>query len=292
MREKIHVRRRLVFAILALTVGSMEKASAQDGEAPNFVVCADPGNLPYSNQAGEGFENKIAQLLAADLGKNLQYFWFAEHKNFLRRTLSAGLCDVVISVPSALTMVTTTRPYFTSTYVAVMRADDSRGFSSFDDAWLKDARIGLQLVGNEGVTTPPAVAISRRGFNEHITPFPMWAEDNSANPQGQIIEAVADGRIDIAFVWGPFAGYFGRKFGDRLAIKPILQDSQSPDLMFAYPMAIGVRKDAAVLRDKLQSALDRNQEKIAVILNDAGIPTIDQSSVPGSSGPEIKPSVQ
>lgn len=264
----------------------MTQAMAQDGAHSSFIICADPTNLPYSNQAGEGFENRIAQVLAADLQKDLQYFWFAEHRNFLRRTLSAGACDVVVSVPVALSGLATTRSYFTSTYVAVMRADDKRRFSSFDDAWLEDARIGLQLVGAEGVTTPPAIAIAKRGFNEHITAFPMWAEDGGANPQGQIIDAVADGRIDIAFVWGPFAGYFAKKYEPRLVVEPIMSDPQSPELVFVFPMALGVRKDETVLRARLQEALDRNSEKIGAILRDAGVPTIAENRGSGEARPE------
>lgn len=249
-------------------------AGAASTAPPALVVCADPANLPYSNRAQDGFENKIAALLAEDLHAELRYFWFAEHKTFVRRTLNDGACDAVISVPVGLPIVSTTDAYFTSTYVAVTRASDPRHFVSFDDPWLRDARIGVQLVGNEGATTPPVVALSGRGITAHITAFEMWSGDEQANPQGRIIDAVADGRIDIALVWGPFAGYFAKTHGAALRIEPIVGDPQNPDIAFVFPMAVGVRKTDAALRDTLQTALDRHPAAIATILRDYGIPTV------------------
>ena len=236
-------------------------------------VCADPSNLPYSNDKQEGFENKIARLIADDFHVELRYFWFAEHKTFLRRTLLDGLCDVVLSVPSGLQPLATTKPYFASTYVAVTRANDARRFMSFDDPWLKDALIGLQLVGKEGATTPPVFALSKRGLNQHITPFPMWSDGSDPTPQGKIVDAVAAGTIDVAFVWGPFAGYFAKAHRTELRLDP-LSDSTQPDLSFVFAMAAGVRKTDTALRDRLQGALDRHAAEIADNLKDFAIPTV------------------
>lgn len=250
---------------------------------PALSVCADPANLPYSNDKQEGFENKIAKLLADDMHAELRYFWFAQHKSFFRRTLLDGLCDVVISVPRGFSMVAETRPFFASTYVAVTRANDSRHFTSFDDPWLHDARIGLQLVGKEGATTPPAVALSGRGINQHITGFEMWSGPDNPNPQGKIVDAVADGSIDVALVWGPFAGYFAKAHGDALRIEPILSDPQAPELTFVFPMAMGVRKADTALRDRLQVAIDRHATEIAAILRDYGIPIVTVPAPPAAS---------
>jgi mxaJ protein len=273
-------------ALPALTAAAvalcLSQAAAEEANAPAanpaFVVCADPANPPYSNKAGEGFENKIAALIAADMRVELSYFWFVAHKSFLRRTLLDGLCDAVISLPLGLPSVETTRPYFTSSFVAVTRANDARRFTSFDDSWLREARIGLPLVGHEGATTPPALSLSARGINEHITPFPMWSEEGDADPQGKIIQAVADGSIDVAFVWGPFAGHFAKPFGEALRVAPIVGDPKNPELAFAFPMAIGVRKSNADFRDRLQEALDRHGPEIEAILHDAGVPMIAAAS--------------
>jgi quinoprotein dehydrogenase-associated probable ABC transporter substrate-binding protein len=243
-------------------------------------VCADPANLPYSNEKREGFENRIAALVADDMQAKLRYFWFAEHRSFFRRTLLDEVCDVVIAAPVGLKGVTATKPYFASVYVAVTRADDKRHFTSFDDPWLREARIGLQLVGKEGATTPPAVALAHRGINQRIVPFEMWADQGDPAPQGRIIDAVADGNIDVALVWGPFAGYFAKAHGAALRIEPIAGDPEQPEVQFAFPMAMVVRKADTALRDRLQAALDRHPAEIAAILKDYDIPTAPAKVTP------------
>jgi len=272
-------------AFLTHAAAADTAATATPGDKPVLAVCADPANLPYSNDKQEGFENKVAAVLANDMHAELRYFWFAEHRSFFRRTLLDGLCDVVISVPDKLSIVGTTKPYFTSTYVAVTRVKDNRHFKSFDDPWLRDARIGLQLVGNDGATTPPAMSLSRRNINQHITGFQMWGAPGDANPQGKIIDAVADGSIDVALVWGPFAGYFAKAHGSELQIEPITADPQVPELTFAFPMALGVRKADTALREKLQVALDRHQPEIEAILRDYGIPQVPQAAPVQASAP-------
>lgn len=268
-----------VAALLAnasATAGEAALAQAPQGDVSRkaLIVCADPSNLPYSNKAREGFENRIADVLAADLKIDVDYFWFSGHRSFMRRTLLDRVCDVVISAPQGLPGVVTTRPFFTSSYTAVMRAGDARRFTSFDDPWLKEAKIGLQLVGNEGATTPPALALARRGANEHITGFAMWADDSDPTPQGRIVDAVANGEIDIAFVWGPFAGFFAKKHGAALRLDPITSDPGRPEVSFVFPMAVAVRKAETAFRDRLQEALDRHAPEIAAILSEAGVPLV------------------
>lgn len=266
----------LLGALVALAGAATANAAGRSVEAdigPTLIACADPNDMPFSNAAREGFENRIAELIAADLGVKSDSFWLAGHRTFLRRTLLDGMCDAVISFPPGVSpAVVTTRPYFASSFVTVTRADDSRRFNSFDDPWLKDARIGLQLVGAEGATTPPAIALADRGLSAHIVGFRMWAEDGVADPQGRIVDAVADGTIDVAFVWGPFGAWFARRHGEALRVTPVLSDPKRPDLQFVFPMAIAVRKSDAAFRDRLQVALDRRSDAIAAILRDAGVP--------------------
>ncbi len=258
-------------ALLAAGCGSAAAAPPADPGHPVLSVCADPNNLPYSNQKQEGFENRIASLLAADAGAELRYTWNEQRKTFFRRTLLAHACDVVISVPTALPIVATTRPYFTSTYVAVTRRAGTLHFTSFDDPALQTAHIGVQLLGVEGTNTPPAMSLGARGVNHHIVGFPMWAEGET-NPQGKIVDAVQTGAIDVAFVWGPFGGYFAKPYGASLAVTPVAGDPKDPASKFTFAMSIGVRKDDIALRDRLQSALDRHQTEIAAILRDYAIP--------------------
>lgn len=269
-------RCRRATAILLLANASPAFAELAEDRPPRkaLIVCADPSNLPYSNKAREGFENKLADVLAADLQVGVDYFWFVGHKSFMRRTLLDGVCDVVISAPSGLPGTVTTRPYFTSSYFALTRANDPRRFLSFDDPWLKEAKIGLQLVGNEGATTPPALSLAMRGANEHITGFPMWADESDPSPQGRIVDAVAEGAVDIAFVWGPFAGHFAKKYGVALRLDPIMSDPARPELTFVFPMAVAVRKSETAFRDRIQEALDRHAPEISEILRNAGVPLV------------------
>jgi quinoprotein dehydrogenase-associated probable ABC transporter substrate-binding protein len=284
----------------ALTVAiAAAAATAARAEMPDagatLAVCADPGNLPYSSSKLDGFENRIAELLAADMHRTLRYTWAPERRNFFNRTLLAHACDVVISVPASLPQsmpaIAVTRPWFTSTYVAVTRADDDRHFTGFDDAWLKSARIGLQLITGGDVNPPPAMSLSRRGITNNITGFSPWDIEETA-PQEKIVDAVANGSIDVALVWGPFGGYFAKPFGDRLKIESITNDPAIPGLTFSYPMAAAVRSADTALKDALQAALDRNAPKIAAILKDYHIPVVEQSAAAAATGPRYATQMQ
>jgi mxaJ protein len=175
-------------------------------------------------------------------------------------------------------MLATTRPYFTSTYVVVMRADAKHQFTSFDDAWLGQAKIGLQLVGAEGASTPPAASLAKRGDTGHISFFPMWAAPGVDSPQGRIVDAVADGTIDAAFVWGPFGGYFAKPHGAALRLVPVTADAKLPEQSFTFAMAMGARKDDMQLRDRLQSAIDRHTAEISAILLAYGVPVVTENT--------------
>jgi mxaJ protein len=142
------------FLSISLALGVLCSVSLA-AEVRDFRVCADPNNLPYSDAKGAGFENKIAQVVAADLGADLSYFWFAQRRGFVRNTLNANVCDVVIGIPADMHMLCTTKPYYRSGYVFVQRGDHPL-ITSFDDPNLKRLKIGVQLIGNDGVNTPPA----------------------------------------------------------------------------------------------------------------------------------------
>ncbi len=287
-----YLARRLLAATAAAAViaaGPVARAETEKSGA-TLAVCADPGNLPYSSTKLDGFENRIAALLAADMHRALRYAWAPQRRNFFSRTLLAGACDVVISVPASLPMslppIATTRPWFTSTYVAVTRAADNRHFVGFDDAWLKSARIGLQLIGGGDVNTPPAMALSRRGITNNITGFSPWDSRQDA-PQARIVDAVADKSIDVALVWGPFGGYFAKRYGKALKIEMVTQDTASPGMAFTFPMAAAVRSGDTALKDALQAAFDRNATKIAAILKDDDIPIVEPSPAAAATGAQF-----
>jgi quinoprotein dehydrogenase-associated probable ABC transporter substrate-binding protein len=247
-------------------------ASAADSAPRELAVCADPSNLPYSNERQEGFENRIASLIASDLKATLHYTWNMQRRSFLRRTLNAGVCDLVIGLPAGLQGVAASRPYYASSYVFVTAKDRGIHLTGFDDPALRTLRIGLQALGAEGSNTPPASALARRGIRDHITGYPMWGEEDDETPQGRIIDAVASGEIDVAIVWGPFAGYFAKRHGDRLQVALADGDPSQPALAFRYDMALGVRRGDEVFLGELQQVLDRRQPEIQAILRDYGIP--------------------
>ena len=169
-------------------------------------VCADPNNLPFSNEAREGFENRIVELIAQELDADVTYYWHAQRRGFLRETLKAGNCDVVPGLPSNLEGVRTTLPYYRSSYQFVVRSSDPLP-RSFNDPLLRERRVGVQLVGDDGWNTPPAHALARRGITDNIRGYTLYGDYREPSPPSRIVKAVADGEIDIAVAWGPLAGY-------------------------------------------------------------------------------------
>lgn len=246
-----------------------------------LAVCADPANLPYSNDRGEGFENRIAELLATELNATVRYAWNLQRRGFLRRTLQTGLCDVVIGVPAGLQGVAQTRPYYRSSYVLVARPDSA--VQGLDDPRLRGLRIGLQAVGAEGANTPAAMALARRGLADRVTGFAAWSDEADETPQAAIVRAVAEREVDVALVWGPIAGWFARPYAGQLRLDPVERDATAPELPFSYAMAIGVRRGDTALRDELQRALDRRQPEIRALLAAYGVPLatdLDSTDIP------------
>lgn len=257
----------------ATTANPVRAADADEAPAPPVLaVCADPDNLPFSNERGEGFENRIAAILADELGRGVRYTFNQQRRSFLRRTLNSGACDVVMGLPVGLQGVMQTRPYYRSSYVFVTAARRGLDLRGFDDPALRGLRIGLQAIGAEGANTPPAGALARRGLADHVVGFPMWADDGEPSPPARLVEAVAQGRLDTAVLWGPFAGYYAQRHAGALVITAVESDPRAPEVAFGYDIAVGVRKGDAPLRDALQQALDRRRADIDAVLRDYGLP--------------------
>lgn len=287
-------RAALLTALLAAAIApSAQAANVDDAAAPakvdhavrELAVCADPAGLPYSNERGEGYENRIATLLADELHARLRYVWNLQRRGFLRRTLFTGACDVVIGVPTGLGGLSTTRPYYRSTYVFVTARQRGLHLTGFDDPALRDITIGLQAIGGEGANTPPASALASRGIVEHIVGFPMWAEEDVQSPQARIIDAVADGSIDTAIVWGPFAGFFSQRHAGALEIAAVPPDPSDASLSFTYAMSLGVRHGDEVLKAELQAALDRREPEVQAILQRYGVPLVASAQPPVLQAP-------
>jgi mxaJ protein len=234
-------------------------------------VCADPDNLPFSNEKREGFDNKIAELIAKELGDSVSYVWWPARRGFIRNTLRARACDVVIGVPTGFDPVATTRPYYRSTYYIVYRKDRNIKVASLDDPALKKLKIGVNMIGEDYTNTPPAHALAPRGLVSNVVGFSTYY-DVEHHP-GEIIEALAQGKIDVAIVWGPLAGYFAKRAGVPMTFVP-LPDADSPDLPFAYDVAIGTRRADKELKAKIDEILVRKKPEIDKILQEYNVPTV------------------
>jgi mxaJ protein len=235
-------------------------------------VCADPNNLPYSNSRLEGFENRLADLVARDLRRpGVRYTWWAQRRGFFRSTLNAGACDVVIGVPHSLELVSTTRPYYRSSYMFVSRRDQDLNLKTLDDPVLHRLRVGVQLIGDDGSNLPPAHALSERGMVSNVVGFTVYGDYSKDSPPSEIIKAVADGRIDVALAWGPMAGYFAARQPMPLAVTPVAPAGSLP---FAFDISMGVRKQDTRFRDELDQIVAAEQPSIDALLDSYHVPRL------------------
>lgn len=246
-----------------------------DNAQPVLRVAADPNNLPFSNERGEGFENKIAELIAHDLGAKLEYYWQAQRRGFFRQTLKEGRADLVIGVPAHFEMAATTQPYYRSTYVFVSRRDRDLHVSSFDDPKLRKLKIGVQIVGADEMNTPPAHALAARGIINNVRGYTLYGDYTKPNPPARIIDAIKADEIDVAVVWGPLAGYFGKNSDVALAITPV-QPQTDGALRFAFDISAGVSKRNAELKTKVDQIIGAHRDEIARILDSYGVPRVDR----------------
>lgn len=269
--------------VLAGLIGIVSPARA----APNgeLRVCADPNNLPFSNSAEAGFENKLAAMTAEALGRSLSYTWWAQRRGFIRNTLKADKCDLVIGVPSGYELVETTRPYYRSTYVFVSRRDAHLDLSSLLDPRLHRLAIGVHLVGDDGNNPPPAQALGQLGIVDNVHGYSIYGDYRQADPPARLIEAVEHGEIDVAAAWGPLGGYFAEHSKVPLTVTPIQDGERFAPQQFQFAVSMGVRKGDHVLRDRLNAFIDQHRSEITSLLRSYGVPLVD-APVTASGGHE------
>ena len=246
--------------------------------AAELRVCADPNNLPFSNQRREGFENRLAEIVAKDLGATVRYTWWPQRRGFVRNTLGAHKCDVVMGMPWGAERVLTTRPYYRSSYVFVFRKDRHLDVRSLDDPALRRLRIGVQLVGDDGANTPPVHALSRRGIVGNLVGYSVFGDYAQPNPPARIIDAVVAGDVDLAIAWGPLAGYFARHARVPMEVVPVSPAFDPPGLRLAFDISLAVRRGEEDLERRLQSVLDRRKPDIDRLLAEYGVPIAPPAS--------------
>ncbi len=259
--------RILVLLLLSLFAGSCSRERA-------LRVCADPNNLPFSNRAGEGFENKLAELIAREQHARLDYVWWAQRRGYVRNTLNAGSCDLWPGVASSLEMLATSRPYYRSTYVFVTRTGDRLSGLTLDDARLRRLRLGVQLVGDDGSNTPPAEALARRNIVGNVRGFMVYGDYRQPNPPARILEAVAHGEVDVGLAWGPLAGYFAARSPVRLRLEPVTPWLDDARLPMVYDISVGVRRGDLELLREVDRILSAHRAEIQALLGRYHIPVV------------------
>jgi mxaJ protein len=263
---------RRCFSTVASAVAMMIGTAAAD--AAVLRVCADPNNLPFSDREGRGFENKVVELIARDLGSTVDYTWWAQRRGYVRNTLKADVCDVWSGVASGAEMMTSSRPYYRSSYVFVTRADRALHIASFDDPQLRTLIIGVQMVGSDAMNTPPAHALSRRGIVQNVRGYMLYGDYRQPHPASAIIDAVENGDVDVAIVWGPTAGYFAAQASTPLTIEAVQPWRDGTELPMAFYISMGVRRGDNALLKRLDDSLERNRAAISAILAEYHVPVL------------------
>src|SRR5215210_4303045 len=207
-------------------------------EKPGVLrVCADPDNMPLSNQKGEGYEQKIAEVIAKDWNSKIEYAWWPVRRGYFSRALNGRYCDVAIEAPAGLDMAGVTKPYFRSGYVFVTRKDRGLDIKTLADPRLKKLKIGVNLLNSDAENTPPAMALSRYGVVGNLTGYYTFYTD-SVRPE-DIVDAVAKKEIDVAIVWGPLAGYFAKHTSTPLSLTPLAERDSLSEFPFRFNIAMG-----------------------------------------------------
>jgi quinoprotein dehydrogenase-associated probable ABC transporter substrate-binding protein len=270
-------RRTAALLALPLSLGIVALACAAEGQRADLVnrtvlrICADPANMPFSNDKGEGFENKIAEILAGELKVPVEYTWFPQATGFIRQTLFAKRCDVVIGYAQGDELVLNTNHYYRSTYALVFRGGAGLdGVDSLADSRLKDKRIGV-VAG-----TPPGSIMAKLGLIERAKPYPLMVDRRHDSPAERMIGDIRSGDIDAGVLWGPIAGYFAHKGGDKLAVAPLLKEGNSPRL--TYRITFGVRNLEDDWKRQLNLLIARRQGDIDAVLLAFGVPLLDEQS--------------
>jgi quinoprotein dehydrogenase-associated probable ABC transporter substrate-binding protein len=259
------------------TLGALaegDESAAIELVDPNVLrVCADPHDLPFSNEAGEGFENKIATLLAQKLGKSLAYVFYPNSTGFIRNTLNAHRCDVVMEMPQGEDIAQVTNPYYRASYALVAKkGSDLETVDTLEDPRLKGRRIGI-VAG-----TPPATNLAVNGLLPNIKSYALVVDTRFDSPTAEMMRDLEDGVIDVAILWGPIAGNFAKNSKIPMQVAPLINEKVGPRMI--YRMGMAVRHSDQEWKRTLNKLIAENQEEIDKILQDYGVPLLDDNDKP------------
>jgi quinoprotein dehydrogenase-associated probable ABC transporter substrate-binding protein len=260
--------------VLFATGGLSQTATTGRSDLVNreiLRICSDPANLPFSNQAQQGFENRIAELVADELKLPLEYTWFPQATGFVRQTLFAKRCDLIIGFAQGDDLVLNSNHYYRSTYVLVHRQGSGlEGADTLADERLKAKRIGI-VAG-----TPPANIMTMLGLMDKAKPYPLMVDRRFESPAEQMIADIRSGEIDAGVLWGPIGGYFASRGGEKLTVTPLLKEAIGPRM--AYRITFGVRNQEDDWKRRLNEIIAKRQGDIDAILLDFGVPLLDEET--------------
>jgi quinoprotein dehydrogenase-associated probable ABC transporter substrate-binding protein len=232
-------------------------------------VCADPANLPFSDRSRKGFENKIADLLGAKLDLPVLYTWFPQATGFIRNTLGAKKCDLVIGYAQGHELVQNTNHYYRSAYVFVVKSDsDLADVKNLDDGRLKDKRIGV-IAG-----TPPATIMAMNGLIGNAKPYHLVVDRRYSAPGEEMVADIVSGEIAGGLLWGPIGGYYAKSNGAELKVIPLTSESKGPRMV--YRITMGVRRQERDWKRQLNKLLRAHHAEINEILLEFGVPLLDE----------------
>jgi quinoprotein dehydrogenase-associated probable ABC transporter substrate-binding protein len=231
-------------------------------------VCADPANMPFSNRNGEGFENRIAAIVADELKVPLRYYWLSQGPGFVRNTLGLKLCDLIIGYAAGTELTQHSNPYYRSVYTVLVRRDGAlTGIKQLSDPRLKGKRLGLIEA------TPPADHLADLGLISQVRPYSLLVDRRYASPAEEMVADLLADRIDAAILWGPFAGVLA-KAHPELELVPLLHEKERPPLAFRITMAM--RPNELDWKRTINTVLRQREADITKVLLDFGVPLLDE----------------
>ena len=255
-----HCRTKIILSIFVFVLSQNVLAA---NSQKKFSICAEPDNLPMSQESSRsGFEIEVAEILAQDMGRKLEVKWIPQRDHsYFRQTIGANVCDAIMGVPSNFGRLTTTEPWYRSGFAFVSRTEQNLNLNSFDDAELKKLPIGIPATGLG--ETPPAIVLTRRDLSKNLRPYSIYEP-------GRMISAVAKKEIDLAIVWGPFAGWFANQEKTPLTVK--LTPEQDGVTPLSFDTSVGVKKGNTALKKQIEKSLQNQHEKILAVLKKWRVP--------------------
>ena len=257
-------------ATLAILCGAAGGAGADPAASGLLRVCADPDNMPFSNAEGQGFENKLAELIAEKLDARLEYSWFAEESGYVPNTMGRGACDLVMGYAQGTGLIEDTNPYYYTSYVLIYREDDSSlaGVESLADPRLKGKRIGFFA------RTPPSSVLAIHGLAANAKPFESHAGESATKAAVTMLDEIATGALDAGILWGPVGGYYAQREGVPLKLIPLVKETAGPRTI--YGITMGVRPDEPKWKHSINAFIASNEAGINAILQSYNVPVLDE----------------